>query len=50
VERLLEAQEKLVQGFGAETFAVPLPFQPTAGTPSLPGSAEGSPGRLQLRG
>jgi para-nitrobenzyl esterase len=36
VERLLEAQEKLVQRVGAETFAVPLPFQPTAGTPSLP--------------
>jgi para-nitrobenzyl esterase len=36
VERLLEAQEKLVQRFGAETFAVPLPFQPTVGTPSLP--------------
>ncbi|CCQ48096.1 carboxylesterase [Pseudarthrobacter siccitolerans] len=36
VERLLEAQEKLVQRFGAQTFAVPLPFQPTVGTPSLP--------------
>jgi para-nitrobenzyl esterase len=36
VERLLEAQEELVQRFGAETFAVPLPFQPTVGTPSLP--------------
>jgi para-nitrobenzyl esterase len=35
-ERLLEAQEKLVQRFGAKTFAVPLPFQPTVGTPSLP--------------
>lgn len=36
VERLLKAQEELVQRFGAETFAVPLPFQPTTGTPSLP--------------
>ncbi|TPV53488.1 carboxylesterase/lipase family protein [Pseudarthrobacter phenanthrenivorans] len=36
VERLLEAQEKLVQQFGAETYAVPLPFQPAVGTPSLP--------------
>jgi para-nitrobenzyl esterase len=36
VERLLEAQEKLVQEVGRETFAVPLPFQPTVGTPSLP--------------
>jgi para-nitrobenzyl esterase len=36
VEQLLEAQEKLVRRFGAQTFAVPLPFQPTAGTPSLP--------------
>ncbi|MDQ0675208.1 para-nitrobenzyl esterase [Pseudarthrobacter siccitolerans] len=36
VERLLEAQEKLVQRFGARTYAVPLPFQPTVGTPSLP--------------
>jgi len=35
-ERLLEAQEQLVQRFGAQTFAVPLPFQPTVGTPSLP--------------
>ncbi|SLK02290.1 para-nitrobenzyl esterase [Arthrobacter sp. P2b] len=36
VERLLKAQEKLVQEVGRETFAVPLPFQPTVGTPSLP--------------
>ncbi|VXB82789.1 Carboxylic ester hydrolase [Arthrobacter sp. 9AX] len=36
VERLLEAQEKLVQRCGADTFAVALPFQPTVGTPSLP--------------
>ncbi|MCU1566216.1 MAG: carboxylesterase [Pseudarthrobacter sp.] len=36
VERLLEAQEKLVNRFGAQTFAVPLPFQPMVGTPSLP--------------
>ncbi|MGX1163016.1 para-nitrobenzyl esterase [Arthrobacter sp. SLBN-100] len=36
VERLLEAQEQLVQRFGARTHAVPLPFQPTVGTPSLP--------------
>jgi para-nitrobenzyl esterase len=36
MERLLEAQETLVQRFGAQTFAVPLPFQPTVGTPSLP--------------
>jgi len=36
VERLLEAQEKLDQRAGAETYAVPLPFQPTVGTPALP--------------
>jgi para-nitrobenzyl esterase len=36
VERLLEAQQKLDQRVGAETFAVSLPFRPTAGTPSLP--------------
>lgn len=36
VERLLKAQEKLVQRAAVETFAVPLPFQPTVGTPSLP--------------
>jgi para-nitrobenzyl esterase len=36
VERLLEAQGKLEQRVGAVTFAVPLPFQPTVGTPSLP--------------
>ncbi|MDR6791864.1 para-nitrobenzyl esterase [Pseudarthrobacter oxydans] len=36
VERILEAQKKLVQREAAGTFAVPLPFQPTVGTPSLP--------------
>ncbi|WP_350001164.1 carboxylesterase family protein [Pseudarthrobacter sp. WHRI 8279] len=36
VERILEAQEQLVQRTAAVTFAVPLPFQPAAGTPSLP--------------
>ncbi|MDN4609848.1 carboxylesterase/lipase family protein [Arthrobacter burdickii] len=36
VERLLDAQEILVQRAAARTFAVPLPFQPTVGTPSLP--------------
>ena len=36
VERLLEAQEKLDQRAGAETYAVSLPFKPTVGTPSLP--------------
>ncbi len=36
VERLLEAQGKLDQRAGAETFAVSLPFKPTVGTPSLP--------------
>lgn len=36
VGQLLEAQEKLVQRLGSETFTVPLPFQPTVGTPSLP--------------
>ena len=36
VERLLEAQAVLEQRAAAESFAVPLPFQPTVGTPSLP--------------
>ncbi|OAE00467.1 carboxylesterase/lipase family protein [Arthrobacter sp. OY3WO11] len=36
VERILDAQEQLVQRTAAATFAVPLPFQPTVGTPSLP--------------
>ncbi|WP_232481642.1 carboxylesterase/lipase family protein [Arthrobacter sp. YN] len=36
VKQLLGAQEELVQRAGAENFAVPLPFQPTVGTPSLP--------------
>ncbi|WP_326498057.1 carboxylesterase/lipase family protein [Arthrobacter sp. FX8] len=36
VERLLEAQAALEQRAAAESFAVPLPFQPTVGTPSLP--------------
>ncbi|WP_457947725.1 carboxylesterase/lipase family protein [Pseudarthrobacter sp. alpha12b] len=36
VERLLEAQAALERRVAAESFAVPLPFQPTVGTPSLP--------------
>ncbi|UKA71607.1 carboxylesterase/lipase family protein [Arthrobacter sp. FW306-06-A] len=36
VGRLLEAQAALEQRVAAESFAVPLPFQPTVGTPSLP--------------
>lgn len=36
VERLLQAQALLEQQVGAQSYAVPLPFQPTAGTPSLP--------------
>lgn len=36
VERLLEAQAALERRIAAESFAVPLPFQPTVGTPSLP--------------
>jgi para-nitrobenzyl esterase len=36
VEQLLDAQEQLVQRAAAGTFAVPLPFQPTVATPSLP--------------
>ena len=34
--RLLEAQAALEKRIAAETYAVPLPFQPTVGTPSLP--------------
>jgi len=36
VERLLEAQAALERRSAAESYAVPLPFQPTVGTPSLP--------------
>ncbi|MEW1807595.1 carboxylesterase/lipase family protein [Pseudarthrobacter sp. NPDC080039] len=36
VEQLLGAQQKLERRIAAESFAVPLPFQPTVGTPSLP--------------
>ena len=36
VKRLLEAQAALERRAAAESFAVPLPFQPTVGTPSLP--------------
>jgi len=36
VERLLEAQGALERRVAAESYAVPLPFQPTVGTPSLP--------------
>lgn len=36
VERLLEAQAALERRAAEESFAVPLPFQPTVGTPSLP--------------
>lgn len=36
VGQLLEAQEKLVQRVSLETFTVPLPFQPTVGTPLVP--------------
>ncbi|TQJ58716.1 para-nitrobenzyl esterase [Arthrobacter sp. SLBN-83] len=36
VERLLEAQAALERRIAAESYAVPLPFQPTVGTPSLP--------------
>lgn len=36
VERLLEAQAALERRMAAESFTVPLPFQPTVGTPSLP--------------
>lgn len=36
VAQLLAAQEKLVQQTAAASFAVPLPFQPTVGTPALP--------------
>ncbi|MFC0457476.1 carboxylesterase/lipase family protein [Arthrobacter liuii] len=36
VERLLAAQAALERHSAAQSFAVPLPFQPTVGTPSLP--------------
>ena len=36
VAELLAAQEKLVQRTAASSYAVPLPFQPTVGTPALP--------------
>jgi para-nitrobenzyl esterase len=36
VQRLLEAQAALERRIAAESYAVPLPFQPTVGTPSLP--------------
>ncbi|MFF2346834.1 carboxylesterase/lipase family protein [Pseudarthrobacter sp. NPDC058119] len=36
VGRLLQAQAALEKRLAAKTYAVPLPFQPTAGTPSLP--------------
>jgi para-nitrobenzyl esterase len=36
VERLLAAQQQLEERIAAESYAVPLPFQPTVGTPSLP--------------
>jgi para-nitrobenzyl esterase len=36
VERLLEAQAALERRIAAESYAVPLPFQPTVGTPSVP--------------
>jgi len=36
VERLLEAQAALERRIAAESYAVPLPFQPTVATPSLP--------------
>jgi len=36
VEQLLDAQHKLERHMAAGSFAVPLPFQPTVGTPSLP--------------
>ncbi|WP_052690591.1 carboxylesterase/lipase family protein [Pseudarthrobacter chlorophenolicus] len=36
VERLLAAQQQLEGRIAAENYAVPLPFQPTVGTPSLP--------------
>ena len=35
-ERLLDAQKQLEQQIAAESYAVPLPFQPTVGTRSLP--------------
>lgn len=36
VERLLQAQAALEKRLAAKTYAVPLPFQPTVGTQSLP--------------
>lgn len=36
VEQLLAAQKGLEKRFAAQSYAVPLPFQPTVGTPSLP--------------
>jgi len=36
VEHLLAAQQQLEERIAAESYAVPLPFQPTVGTPSLP--------------
>ena len=36
VEQLLAAQKDLEKRFAAASYAVPLPFQPTVGTPSLP--------------
>ena len=36
VERLLRAQRQLEDHLAAGSFAIPLPFQPTVGTPSLP--------------
>lgn len=36
VDRLLKAQEALGKAAAAETFGVPLPFQPATGTPAIP--------------
>ncbi|WP_285246828.1 carboxylesterase family protein [Pseudarthrobacter sp. efr-133-R2A-89] len=36
VEQLLAAQKGLEKRFAAQSYAVPLPFQPTVGMPSLP--------------
>lgn len=36
VDRLLKAQEALSRAAAADTFGVPLPFQPAAGTPAIP--------------
>ncbi|ACL38414.1 Carboxylesterase type B [Pseudarthrobacter chlorophenolicus A6] len=35
-ERLLAAQQRMQERIAAENYAVPLPFQPAVGTPSLP--------------